>query len=50
MFHQIDKIDAGILTYFKKILAKDGVQSRQAVFVRGSLSSFKNNGLGNCCA
>ena len=37
IFCQIDKIDAGILTYFKKILAKmtknlpkDGVQSRQA--------------------
>ena len=50
IFHQIDKSDAGILTYFKKILPKDGVQNRQAVFVWGSLSSFKNNGLGNCCA
>ena len=41
IFRQIDKIDAGILAYFKEILAKmtenlskDGVQSRQAVFVR----------------
>ena len=41
IFHQIDKIDAGILTYFKKILAKDGVQNRQAVFVRGALARSK---------
>ena len=41
IFCQIDKIDAGILTYFKEILAKmtenlpeDGVQSRQAVAQR----------------
>ena len=41
IFRQIDKINAEILTYFKEIvtkvtenLPKDGVQSRQAVFVR----------------
>ena len=45
IFCQIDKIDAGILTYFKEILAKmtenlpkDGVQSLQAVFVRCCLN------------
>ena len=47
IFCQIDKIDAAILTYFKEILAKmtenlpkDGVQSRQAVFVRCCLKVF----------
>ena len=46
IFRQIDKIDAGILSYFKEILAKktknlpkDGVQSRQAVFVRCCLNT-----------
>ena len=45
IFCQIDKIDAGILTYFKEILAKmtenlpeDGVQSRQAVAQRCCLN------------
>ena len=47
IFCQIDKIDAGILTYFKEILAKmtenlpkDGVQSRQAVAQRCCLKSI----------
>ena len=46
IFCQIDKIDAGILTYFKEILAKmtenlpeDGVQSRQAVAQRCCLKT-----------
>ena len=64
IFCQIDKIDAGILTYFKEILAKmtenlpiDGVQSRQAVAQRCCLKSLcyndeteaKTKPFGICC-
>ena len=50
IFCQIEKIDAGILTYFKEILAKmtenlpkDGVPSRQAVAQRCCLKLYKMN-------